>query len=65
MRSYYPIVGYLKPTDPKTSPWEVKHTELSMQAYEELPVADVISIESINDFIGCSPIEIAAPVVPK
>ena len=58
--SYYPVVSYLEPEITGDQVWREKYEGLNDQEFENLPLAKVLSIQSINDFNSFFPMEVAA-----
>jgi Glycoside hydrolase 123, N-terminal domain len=58
--SYYPVVNYLAAKNTADENWIAKYEAISNEDYAQLPQAEVVAIQSINDFNSFFPMEIAA-----
>jgi len=56
---YYPTVVYIKADQPGTSHW-LAETGLDNETLENLPLAEVLSAQSLDDFHSFFPMEVAA-----
>lgn len=57
---YYPIVNYIVPQQTAEKNWEEKYSELSLQAWNQLPEAKLEMIESSDTFNSFFPMEVIA-----
>ena len=56
--SYYPVVTYIEPENTAEKNWEDRYANLSLSAYENLPEAKLVSIQSADQFNSFFPMEV-------
>lgn len=57
---YYPVVNYMKPQETAKDNWGKKYTGLNPQAWQQLPEAKLVMIQSCDSFNSFFPMEIIA-----